>query len=108
VAVSVALATRLPMMVNIVMCLLVYLLGHLTPLMTEVSQIPLVRFLARLFELLLPGLELFDVGSAIVRDAPLDPQHFLMYTLNVGFYALIYTAVAMLTGLILFEDRDVA
>jgi hypothetical protein len=109
IAVSVAMATRLPMMVNMVMCLVVYMLGHLTPIMTEVSwRIPLVYFLAQLFQLLLPGLELFDVGSAIVRDVPLDPVHYAVYTLNVAFYALLYTAIAICGGLILFEDRDVA
>lgn len=108
VAISVALATRVPMMVNLPMCLVVYLLGHLTPIMTEVSRIPLVRFIAQLFELLLPGLDLFDVGTAIIRDVPLDPERYTIYTLNVAFYALIYSTIAMLVGLILFEDRDVA
>jgi len=108
IAVSVALATRLPMMVNMAMCLVVYLLGHLTPIMTEVSRNPLIRFFAQLFELLLPGLDLFDVGTAIIREVPLDPQRYAAYTLNVAFYALVYTAIALLGGLILFEDRDVA
>lgn len=109
VAVSVALATRVPMVVNIVMCLVVYFLGHLTPIMTEVSQrIALVHFFAQLFELLLPGLDLFDVGTAIVREVPLDPNRYALYTLNVAIYAAIYTAIATLAGLILFEDRDVA
>src|ERR1019366_3369012 len=103
-----ALATRVPMVVNVSMCLVVYFLGHLTPIMTEVSKNPLIRFFAQLFELLLPGLDLFDVGTAIIRDVPLDPQRYAIYTLNVALYALIYTAIAILAGLILFEDRDVA
>jgi ABC-type transport system involved in multi-copper enzyme maturation permease subunit len=108
VAVSVALATRVPMVVNLGACLVVYLLGHLAPIVTEVSK-PLgglVRFVAQLFEMLLPGLAVFDVSTAIVREAPLDSQLYGIYTLNVGIYALIYTAIAMLVGLILFEDRD--
>jgi ABC-type transport system involved in multi-copper enzyme maturation permease subunit len=109
IAISVALATRVPMVVNISMCAIVYLLGHLTPIMTEVSQrVPLVHFVAQLFELLLPGLDLFDVGNAVIRDVPLDPGRYAVYTLNVAIYALIYTAIANLVGLILFEDRDVA
>lgn len=109
VAVSVALATRMPMVVNVTMCFVIYILGHLAPIMTEVSQrVPLVYFFAQLFELLLPGLELFDVSSAIIRDVPLDPARYATYTLNVAFYACTYTAIAMLAGLILFEDRDVA
>ncbi|MBI2804435.1 MAG: ABC transporter permease [Planctomycetes bacterium] len=108
-AVSVALATRMPMVVNLTACLVIYLLGHLAPIMTEVSQrLPLVHFFAQLFELLLPGLANFDVSSAIIRDVPLDPARYATYTLNVALYALTYTAIAMLAGLILFEDRDVA
>lgn len=110
VAVSVALATRLPMVVNLAMCLVVYLLGHLAPILTEVSR-PiggLVRFVAQLFEMLLPGLAMFDVSTAIIREVPLDTNDYTIYTLNVALYALIYTGIAMLAGLILFEDRDVA
>src|ERR1051325_4283530 len=109
IAVSVALATRIPMVVNLSMCLLVYFLGHLTPIMTEVSQpFRLVHFFAQLFELLLPGLDLFDVGTAIVRDVPPDQERYALYTLNVALYAVLYPAIANLVGLILFEDRDVA
>lgn len=110
IAVSVALATRVPMVVNLGACLVVYLLGHLAPIVTEVSK-PiggLVKFVAQLFEMLLPGLAMFDVSSAIIREAPLDSQQYAVYTLNVGIYAIIYTAIAILAGLILFEDRDVA
>ncbi len=109
-AVAVALATRIPMVVNLTMCLLVYLLGHLTPIMTEVTQrqYVLVHFVAQLFEHLLPGLDLFDVGSSIIRDLPLDPVSYGIYTFNVALYAMIYTAIALLVGLIMFEDRDLA
>ena len=110
IAVAVALGTRVPMVVNLTMCLLVYLLGHLTPIMTEVTrdQNPLLSFVAQLFETVLPGLDLFDVGSSIIRELPLDPVGYSVYTLNVALYALTYTAIALLLGLILFEDRDVA
>jgi ABC-type transport system involved in multi-copper enzyme maturation permease subunit len=110
VAVAVALATRVPMVVNLPLCFLVYFLGHLTPIMTEVTQgrYRLVHFVAQLFETILPGLDNFDVSATIVRDLPLDPALYALYTANVAFYALIYTVVALLFGLVLFEDRDVA
>jgi ABC-type transport system involved in multi-copper enzyme maturation permease subunit len=110
VAVAVALATRVPMVVNLPMCFLVYFLGHLTPIMTEVTlgKYRLVHFVAQLFETILPGLDNFDVSAAIVRDLPLDPMLYAIYTSNVALYAGIYTAVALLFGLVLFEDRDVA
>lgn len=109
IAVSVALATRLPMVVNLTMCMFIYFLGHLAPILTAVSQdLRLVQFIAQLFEFLLPGLANFDVSSAIVRDVPLDPERYALYTFNVFIYATIYTSIALLGGLILFEDRDVA
>jgi ABC-type transport system involved in multi-copper enzyme maturation permease subunit len=110
VAIAVALATRVPMVVNLIVCGVVYFLGHLTPIMTAVTeqQYRLIYFVAQLFDLLLPGLDLFDVGPAIVREVPLPPAEYTWYTLNVAFYAIIYTAVALLAGLILFEDRDLA
>ncbi len=109
-AIAVALGTRLPMVVNIPVCVLVYFLGHLTSIMTEVTQsgYRLVFFMAQLFDTLLPGLDVFDVGSAVIRDVPLPPGPYALYTLNVALYAVTYTAIALLFGLILFEDRDLA
>jgi ABC-type transport system involved in multi-copper enzyme maturation permease subunit len=110
VAIAVALATRVPMVINLIVCLVVFFLGHLTPIMTEVTrnQYKLVYFVAQLFDTLMPGLDLFDVGTAIVREAPLPPLEYGIYTLNVILYAVMYTAIALLFGLILFEDRDLA
>src|SRR5262249_36553868 len=109
-AIAVALATRVPMLVNLTICLIVYFLGHLTPIMTAVSQnrYALVHFVAQLFENVLPGLDLFDVGTAIVREVPLDLGEYGWYTVHITVYALIYTSIALVLGLILFEDRDLA
>jgi ABC-type transport system involved in multi-copper enzyme maturation permease subunit len=108
-AIATALATRLPVVVNWTICLAVYYLGHLTPIMTEVTrQYRLVHFVAQLFDTLLPGLDLFDVGTAVVREAPLPTLDYNLYTMNVSLYAIVYTVIALLFGLILFEDRDLA
>jgi hypothetical protein len=109
-AVAVAMATRVPMVVNAVVCLLVYFLGHLTTVLTAVArgQYPLIQFIAEVFNTVLPGLDLFDMGPAVVRDAPLPPIEFTVYTLSVTLYAVIYTTVVLLFGLVLFEDRDLA
>jgi ABC-type transport system involved in multi-copper enzyme maturation permease subunit len=113
-AISLALATRLPVVVNWSICLAVYYLGHLTPILSEVSRTGsnaanrLVFFIAQLFDTLLPGLDLFDVGTAVIREAPLPPLEYNLYAFNVSLYAVVYTAIALLFGLILFEDRDLA
>jgi hypothetical protein len=116
VAVAVALATRLPFILNLVTCLLVYFLSHLTPIMTEISKtrqggsdaLALIYFVAQLFDTLLPGLDLFDVGTAVVREVPLPMDQYSVFALYVSFYSCLYTAIALLFGLILFEDRDLA
>jgi hypothetical protein len=109
-AIAVALATRLPMVVNILICLAVFFLGHLTPVLIQVTQtkFKLVQFVARLFDTLLPGLDFFNIGPALTRDVPPDPGRFAIYIGTVTLYALLYTTIALLLGLILFEDRDLA
>jgi hypothetical protein len=115
-AIAVALATRLPMVVNLVTCLVVFFLGHLTHVLVQVSsyqassnrQLELVSFVARFFENVLPGLEYFDLGAVIVRDVPPDPARFAYYIGSVVLYAILYSVIALLFGLTLFEDRDLA
>lgn len=109
-AFAVALATRVPMLVNIVACMVIYFLGHLTTILTDVTQTlnPLIHFLAQSFDTVLPGLDAFDVGPAIIRDMPLPFLQYSAYAGHVTLYGLAYTAIALLLGLILFEDRDLA
>jgi hypothetical protein len=110
VAIAVALATRVPMVVNMVSCLVVYFLGNLTPVLTESTrnQFPLVRFMAQLFDTILPRLEMFNLGHVLVRDVPPPSGPFAVYLGTVVGYAVLYTAIALLLGLVLFEDRDLA
>jgi ABC-type transport system involved in multi-copper enzyme maturation permease subunit len=122
-AVAVALATRAPMLVTVPVCLAVYFLGNLTPILKAVAAqqlheqgaggvqgtaYQLIQFLAQVFDVLLPGLDLFDVSPAIIRDSPLPQARFSLYSLSVSVYAVGYTMIALLFGLILFEDRDLA
>ncbi len=119
VAIATALATRLPFVVNLVICLVVYFLGHLAPVVVRVTEtvqekdpnntaLGLVRFLGNLFDTLLPALEFFNMGPAIIRETPLDLWQFAGYVATVFGYAAIYTVIALVVGLLLFEDRDLA
>jgi hypothetical protein len=116
VAVASALATRVAFVVNIVICLLIFFLGHLAPVVVQVTQqaqgggvgVDLVGFLGKLFDVLLPSLESFNMGRAIIRESPLPLWQFGGYVLTVLGYSLIYTTIALLVGLLLFEDRDLA
>jgi len=116
VAIACALATRLTFVVNLVVCMLIYFLGHLAPVVVQETQaaqgsgvgVGLVGFLGKLFDVLLPSLESFNMGRAIIRESPLDLWQFGGYVLTVFGYSLIYTAIALFVGLLLFEDRDLA
>lgn len=124
VAIASALATRLPMPVTVLSCLLLYFLGHLAPVLLETTRhlqakyqtahgqssgaLDLVQFVAQMLNTLVPALEYFNLGPAIVRDRPLPLGEYVGYVAAVLGNALLYTAIALLLGLILFEDRDLA
>jgi hypothetical protein len=118
-AVAVALATRLPMVVNLVVCLMIYFLGHLSPVLSEIARNRLevnpgaagnqmLSFMATLFYNILPGMEFFSVGPALVTDSPPPMGPFYVYVGMVTFYGVLYTLILLLVGLVLFEDRDLA
>jgi ABC-type transport system involved in multi-copper enzyme maturation permease subunit len=103
---SVAISTRLPLLVNVVVCMAVYFLGHLAPIIVQASQgsFELVRFMAQMIELALPALEFFNVASAVATDSVI-PLSYVLWNL---LYCVLYTSVAILLAFVLFEDRDLA
>ena len=58
--------------------------------------------------MLLPALEFFNMGPAIIRETPLDLWQFAGYVVTVFGYSVLYTVIALVVGLLLFEDRDLA
>jgi ABC-type transport system involved in multi-copper enzyme maturation permease subunit len=114
VAVASALATRMPFVVNVVLVLMVFFLGHLAPVLVRFSAslnfggARLVGFLAQALDVVLPALEFFNMGPVIIRTTALRLSEYALYVGQVSVYALIYTGIALLFGLILFEDRDLA
>lgn len=105
-SIAVALATRLPMVVNVVVCLSAFLLGRLTHVLEEQSRgNTLVNFVAQVFGTILPGLHYYDVGPAIVGEVEVP---WLGYVLPAFLHGAIYATVALVFGLVLFEDRDLA
>lgn len=105
-AISVAISTRLPMVVNIISCFTIYIIGHLTPVLvqTGVLRIEIVSFMARLIATVFPSLEVFNAQAAITTGSVVPPQY-LGYT---TVYCAAYCAIAILIAFILFEDRDLA
>jgi len=108
-SISVAISTRLPMLVNLVVCISVFFLGHLTPVLVAATQggqaNELVRFMARLFAWALPSLEYFNAGPAIATGAVIP---WLGYVLPALGYCVLYSGAALVFAFLLFENRDVA
>ena len=105
-AISVAISTRLPMMANLIICAAIYVLGHLVPMLANsaLGQIEQVGFIAGLLAAVLPVLEHFNIYTAIATGEHVP----LAYLGLAGIYCLLYSGLAMLVALLLFEDRDLA
>jgi ABC-type transport system involved in multi-copper enzyme maturation permease subunit len=105
-AISVAISTRLPILPNLVICGSIYALGHLGPLIVQssIGQNEFVAFFGQLIALILPVLDHFNIQAAVAAGVHVPPT----YLAWAALYCLLYSAVAMLLALILFEDRDLA
>ena len=108
-AIAVAVATRLPMVVNLSVCFTVFIVGHLTGVLVqwEGDGGPLVegvRFTAGLIATVLPALPAYSSEAAIARDALVPPEYLAWALL----YTVCYASAAILVAFLLFEDRDLA
>jgi ABC-type transport system involved in multi-copper enzyme maturation permease subunit len=105
-AISVAISTRVPMVVNMVSCFTIFVVGHLTSLLVErnVKGLEMVQFVARLIATALPNLEHFNTQAAIATGTLVPPA----YLGFAALYSAAFSAAAILLAFILFEDRDLA
>ena len=105
-SISVALSTRLPMLPNLLICFSIYALGNLVPQIvgSSLNKFPLVAFIGQLSATILPVLDHFNIQAAIASGTDV-PGEYLWYTLG---YCALFSTMALLVGLFLFEDRDVA
>ena len=105
-AVSVAISTRLPMLMNIVSCFAVFVVSHLTPdlVASTFRDLPPVRLMAQVFATVLPSLDSFNMSAAVAtgKDVP------VVYLGLCAVYCVAYATAAVLLGFIMFEDRDLA
>jgi len=105
-AVSVMISTRLPMVVNMVSCFVIFVIGHLTPVLVAagVLQLEFVSFMARLIAAVLPSLDVFNIQAAVATGRAVPADY-----IGLSFiYCATYCATAILLAFILFEDRDLA
>lgn len=107
-ALSVAISTRLPSIANFLISFAIYVLGHLTPLLVQsqvvAQQLPPVVFFGRLIATVLPVLDHFNIQASVAAGVPV-PLTYMLWSLV---YCALYSTVAMLLALTLFEDRDLA
>ncbi len=105
-SISVAISTRLPMLPNLIICVSVYVLGHVVPMLvnSSVGNNDFVRFAGDFSAAVLPVLADFNMETAISTG-----QHVSLVYLGASLlYCVLYCTVAMLLALLLFEDRDLA
>jgi hypothetical protein len=109
-AIAVAIATRLPMLANLSICFTIYIVGHLLPLLVMSEQVRerdpygIIQFMGQFFAVVLPVLEHFNIYAAIAGGRAV-PWVYLGWAFA---YCVLYTGVALLFALFLFEDRDLA
>lgn len=106
-AISVAISTRLPLLPNLTICLTIYALGHIVPMIVvsnAAAQMPLVAFFANLVCAVFPILDHFNMETAVAMDKTVP----MSYVLWSGLYSLLFAVVALVLSLALFEDRDLA
>jgi len=106
VSIAVAVSTRLPMIPNLVICASIYALGHLLPTLAHAAagKLAVVPFAAMFLSTVLPVLDHFNIYAAIATGKQIS----LEYVAWTGVYCLLYSTVALLLALLLFEDRELA
>ena len=106
-AISVAISTRLPMLANLLVCASIYVLGHLVPMLvnSSVGKFEIVRFVGQFMATVLPVLDHYNIQAAVAAGAVVPHElsrHGRCST------ASSTRTIAMLLGLAMFEDRDLA
>jgi ABC-type transport system involved in multi-copper enzyme maturation permease subunit len=105
-SISVAISTRLSMLANLLVCASIYVLGHLVPMLvaSSVGRFEIVRFVGQFLATVLPVLDHYNIQAAVATGVVV-PMSYLGMALV---YCILYTTAAMLLGLAMFEDRDLA
>jgi molybdopterin-guanine dinucleotide biosynthesis protein A len=102
----VGLLKAVPMLANLIVCASIYVLGHLVPMLvnSSVGKFEIVRFVGQFIATVLPVLDHFNIQAAVAAGATV-PLGYLGVALC---YCILYSSIAMLLALLMFEDRDLA
>jgi ABC-type transport system involved in multi-copper enzyme maturation permease subunit len=105
-AIAITISTRLPLLPNLTLTLVIYLLGNIVPVIVQssIGQIPMVVFAANIFSVVLPCLDHFSMETAVAMERAVP----WMYVGYAVLYAGLYCGAMLIVSLLLFEDRDLA
>ena len=103
-AVSVAISTRMPMLANMSTCFVVFVIGHLTPVLAQADAHPFVQFFAGFLATVLPALDHFNMQAAVSTGKNIPPDYIGL----AGLYCAAYVVAMILIAFLMFEDRDLA
>lgn len=105
-AIGVALATRLAMLANFLICFTVFAVGNLTsPLVQSAAgENELVKFVGKLIAVVVPNLNTFNIQAAVDSGNAIPPIY-LAGALN---YLVCFGVLILMVALLLFDDRDLA
>jgi ABC-type transport system involved in multi-copper enzyme maturation permease subunit len=105
-SISVAISTRLPLLANLVICVSIYVLGHLVPVLVNsaLGEFAIVGFVGRFLAAVIPVLDYYNMETAISTGQEVP----FVYLVATAGYCLLYCLAAMFLALLLFEDRDLA
>lgn len=103
-AISVAVSTRAGLILNIVFCSFIFVLGHLSNYLIRFFQGKglLINSLGKIFYTVLPNLENFNVSGATVVGTPIPADYLLISFL----YGIVYTVIALMGAMLLFQGRE--
>ena len=105
-AIAIAISTRLPLLPNLSLVLMIYLLGNLVPVIVQsaMGEIAMVVFVANMLSMVLPVLDHFNMDTAVAMEEVVSWGYVGMAFL----YAALYCGAMLVVSLLLFEDRDLA
>jgi hypothetical protein len=105
-SISIAISTKLPMLPNLIICTSIYVLGHMVPTLvnSSVGKFEIVQFVGQLIAIVLPVLDHLNIQASIAAGTAVP----LAYLGWAAAYCFLYSTIAILVALALFEDRDLA
>ena len=104
-AISVGISTRLGMIPNIIISTFIFVLGHLSNYLIRFFEGKdlWLRAGGKIFYLVIPNMENFNVSGAIAMGTPVP----IGYILSAASYGAIYIAIALLAAMALFRNREI-